>query len=184
MAELHITKQAAAQRQVDAAIRILFSGEDGLAIHTIVSAAHNVLADIDNKSEKTALRMYSDVLADLQNKYPGIPVPYEVANFKWWVQERNRSGANFLKHADRDSGKALDPSTLTTDDMLLEACVMYCNLGLEPTHEMKVFGRWHLAVYPNLESDRIVTKSGDVSDLARDEQLGFGLFLLESMGGR
>lgn len=184
MAELHITKQASAQRQLDAAIRILFSGEDVLAVHTVVSAAHNVLTDIDNKSGKTALTLYADTLSELQRKHPGIPLPPAATDFKWWLQEKNRSGANFLKHADRDSGKALDPSTLSTDHLLLEACLIYRNLGLDPTHEMNVFGRWHLAIYPSQNEDRIITKFGDVSEFDRDQQLEFGLFLLEAIGGR
>lgn len=182
MAELHITKQAAAQRQLDAAIRILFTGEDMLAVHTIVSAAHNVLTDLDNKSGKTALALYAGALSELQKKYPGIPLPRETASFKSWLQKKNRSGANFLKHADNDPSKALDPSTLSTDHLLLEACGIYRNLGLEPTHEMNVFCRWHLAVYPSQIEDRLITQSGDVSEFNRDQQLEFGLFLLEAIG--
>ena len=184
MAELHITKQAAAQRQLDAAVRILFTGEDVLAVHTIVSAAHNVLTDLDNKSGKTALALYADTLSELQKKFPGIPLPREAANFKLWLQQKNRSGANFLKHADNESSRALDPSTLSTDDLLLEACLIYRNLGLEPTHEMDVFGRWHLAIYPSQKEDHIITKSGDVSEFNRDQKLEFGSFLLETIGGR
>ena len=49
---------------------------------------------------------------------------------------------------------------------------------------MNVFGRWHLAIYPSQNEDRIITKSGDVSEFDRDQQLEFGLFLLETIGGR
>ncbi len=181
MAELHITKQAAAQRQLDAAIRILFAGEDVLAVHTIISAVHNVLTDLDNKSGKTALGLYADTLSKLQNDHPGIPLPPDPEKFKWWLQQKNRAGANFLKHADSDSGRALDPSTLSTDHLVLEACGIYRNLGLVPTHEMNVFGRWHLSVYPSQDEDHIVTKYGDVSELTRAEQLDFGEFLLETI---
>ncbi|MHB1271914.1 MAG: hypothetical protein ACYCZD_03945 [Rhodanobacter sp.] len=181
MAELHLTKQAAAQRQLDAAVRILFTGEDVLAVHTIVAAAHNVLTDLDNKSGKTSLALYADTLSKLQKAYPGIPLPQEAAEFKAWLQRKNRSGANFLKHADKDSAKALDPSTLSTDHLLLEACGIYRGLGLEPTQEMNVFGHWHLAVYPSQVEDRVITKSGDVSEFNRGEQLEFGLFLLETI---
>ena len=184
MAEIHITKQSAAQRQLDAAIRILFSGEDVLAIHTIVSAAHNVLTDIDNKGGKSLLKLYADTLTELRQTHPGIPLPANAANVKFLLHQKNRSGANFLKHADRDSDLALDPSTLNTDLLLLEACSIYRNLGLEFTYEMKVFGRWHLAVYPSQQEDRITTESGEVSELERSEQLEFGMFLLENMRGR
>ena len=41
-----MTKLAAAQRQLLAAIRMFFDGEDELAVHTIASAAYRILADI------------------------------------------------------------------------------------------------------------------------------------------
>ena len=44
--KIHVTKLAAAQRQLRAAIRMFFSGEDELAIHTVASAAYRVLSDL------------------------------------------------------------------------------------------------------------------------------------------
>lgn len=49
-ARLHVTKLAAAQRQLRAAIRMFFAGEDELAIHTVASAAYRILTDL--KSER------------------------------------------------------------------------------------------------------------------------------------
>ena len=43
---IYITKLAAAQRQLCAAIRMFFAGEDGLAVHTVASAAYRVLSDL------------------------------------------------------------------------------------------------------------------------------------------
>ena len=45
-AKVHITKLAAAQRQLRAAVRIFFSGEDELAVHTVASAAYRLLQDL------------------------------------------------------------------------------------------------------------------------------------------
>lgn len=45
-AELYVNKLAAADRQLDAAIRIYFMEEDKLAIHTLASAAYSVLSDL------------------------------------------------------------------------------------------------------------------------------------------
>jgi len=45
-AKLHITKLAAAKRQLRAAIRMYFAGEDELAIHSVASAAYRLLADL------------------------------------------------------------------------------------------------------------------------------------------
>lgn len=46
MANVQITKFAAAERQLRAAIRMYFDGEDDLAIHTVASAAHHLLSDL------------------------------------------------------------------------------------------------------------------------------------------
>jgi len=48
-AQLHIPKLAAAQRQLCAAIRMFFAGEDELAIHTVASAAYRIIADLKSK---------------------------------------------------------------------------------------------------------------------------------------
>ena len=53
MASVDITKPTAAQRQIDAAIRILFSGEDVLAVHTVVAAAHRIVLDLREKRSGT-----------------------------------------------------------------------------------------------------------------------------------
>ncbi len=48
-AEVYISKEAAAQRQIDAAVRMLFSDEDELAIHTVAAAAYRVVRDLREK---------------------------------------------------------------------------------------------------------------------------------------
>jgi hypothetical protein len=45
-ATVHITKLAAAQRQLRAAIRLYFVDEDELAIHTVASAAYRLINDL------------------------------------------------------------------------------------------------------------------------------------------
>lgn len=45
-ASFHVTKLAAAKRQVQAAIRLFFLEEDELAIHTVASAAYGLLKDL------------------------------------------------------------------------------------------------------------------------------------------
>lgn len=47
---VHVTKVAAAQRQLRAAIRLFFAEEDELAVHTVASAAYRLSADL--KSER------------------------------------------------------------------------------------------------------------------------------------
>lgn len=47
-------KLAAAQRQIDAAIRMLFLGEDELAIYTVAAAAHGILRDVMRKRGRSS----------------------------------------------------------------------------------------------------------------------------------
>jgi hypothetical protein len=44
--QVHVTKLAAAQRQLRAAIRMFFAGEDELAVHTVAAAAYKLIADL------------------------------------------------------------------------------------------------------------------------------------------
>lgn len=55
-AEVYVNKIAAAQRQLDAAIRMTFAGEDDLAIHTVAAAAYSILRDIKKKNGKNELK--------------------------------------------------------------------------------------------------------------------------------
>ena len=46
---IHVTKLAAARRQLSEAIRMFFAGADELAIHTVASAAYSVISDLKSK---------------------------------------------------------------------------------------------------------------------------------------
>jgi hypothetical protein len=55
-ARIFIKKEAAAQRQLDAAIRMSLGGEDELAIHTVAAAAYQILRDLKKKRGRKELR--------------------------------------------------------------------------------------------------------------------------------
>lgn len=185
MASVSITKLSAAQRQIDSAIRILFAGEDALAVHTVVAAAHRIVLDL---AEKRNLAPYTEsirkTIATQYRQQFGETIPndklqhwatqFEKKNFRPYL---NRP-ANFLKHADQDAGEVLSQDSLQTDTLLLVSCVTYAKLGLEYTPEMKAFFRWHLAVYPPEDGDDIKTASGYVHDLSCAHQLEVGEFML------
>ncbi len=86
MAELRTNKPDAARRQLDAAIRMLFSNEDALAIHTIACAADRILRDLADKSGKS--KFHEALKTRIK---PGMEKQFWAA--------MNKS-ANYLKHAD------------------------------------------------------------------------------------
>lgn len=190
MASVSITKLSAAQRQIDAAIRILFSEEDPLAVHTVVAAAHRIVLDL---AEKRNLAPYTEsirkTIATLYRQQFGETIPSDkLQHWATQVEKKNfrpylNHPANFLKHADQDAEEALDQDSLQTDTLLLASCVTYAKLGLEYTPEMKAFLRWHLAVYPHQDGDEIKTASGYVHDLSRTHQLEVGDFMLSHYRG-
>ena len=188
MASVSITKLSAAQRQIDAAIRILFSGEDILAVHTVVAAAHRIALDL---AEKRNLAPYTksirETIAALYRQSSEKTISnHELQHWadefeeKVFVPHLNHP-ANFLKHADRDAGKSLDQDSVQTDTLLLVSCVTYAELGLEYTAEMNAYCRWHLAVYPHEDGDAIKIDAGYVHDLPRAHQLEFGEFILSTI---
>ncbi|MBI4936800.1 MAG: hypothetical protein HY846_01020 [Nitrosomonadales bacterium] len=150
-AKVHITKLAAAERQLRAAIRLYFAEEDELAIHTIASAAYRLLADL--KAERgmdEAANVYLTSIFYVVRDYRRGTLPKDIASdpeFVEWVREvaeklpirpdskfedvsvtlprelvgqfwnqRNKV-ANFLKHADRDTGASI--SLDEVDNLLL-----------------------------------------------------------------
>lgn len=58
MAEVHINKLAAARRQLQAAIRMFFYGEDELAVHTVAAAAYRLIADLKNSRSRNEVEDY------------------------------------------------------------------------------------------------------------------------------
>ena len=184
MVSVEITKPTAAQRQIDAAIRMLFSVEDALAVHTVVAAAHRIVLDL---MEKRGQDLYAEPLREgvvgLYQEQLGISPPDEIIQRilpeagKFFRKHLNRP-ANFLKHANVDAEGFLPQDSLRTDHLLLASCAGYKQLGLALTSEMEAFGRWHLAVYPHEDTDPICTGVGYIHDLSRSEQLEFGRALL------
>lgn len=131
---LRITKIDAAKRQIDVAIRLLFSNEDPVAIHTIMAAGFQVIRDIARHQNKDFLKAYI--------------VPGKEKQF-WGAVNKI---ANFYKHADRDPDpdNFIEVSTDTNELLLFLACALYQNLEYELSHEMNAFVGWFSAIYPDL----------------------------------
>jgi hypothetical protein len=87
-AKIPITKLDAARRQIETAIILWFTESDPVSIHTLVSAGHRLVYDIN----KNSLRL--PMLGDTTNIRPGREKEYRDILAK---------AANFFKHADRDA---------------------------------------------------------------------------------
>ena len=111
----HVNKESAAQRQLDAAIRILFSGEDSLAVHTIAAAGHGLVADLaKHRGAPIADQLYEDTVKEVYRGLLGrSPTDKEVERnspkLKIQLRKWGNRPANFLKHA-KEIIYVLDPA--------------------------------------------------------------------------
>ena len=159
---IHITKLEAAQRQLDAAIRLLFDDSDSVAVHTLVGAASVI---ISNLVEKHHPDKSWDKFAQEANKI--------TAREYFQVM---RKPQNFLKHASDDANAALDFDPKDAESIAFWAVM---NLGnLAPlSMEASVLQLWYLACHaPTLELNiepykRALEVFGDLRNKPRAQRL-------------
>lgn len=163
-----LNKPEAARRQIDAAIRMLFSGEDPVAIHTLAMAGFRVLRDLAEHAE-----------SPMESLIDSIIKPDKKAEL--WRHINSLS--NFLKHADKDPDEIHDPVEEEINDVVLRLAVQYyLDLGYQPTHEMLVMIAWFMVFYPefllpntNSQLLKMVDDLAADRGLPRKEKLAKGL---------
>src|SRR5258706_6022470 len=90
-AKVHVTKLAAAGRQLQAAIRMYFAEEDELAIHTVTAASYRLLTDL--KAERgmdEAANVYLTSIFYVVRDYRRGSLPEHLASdaeFMAWVKD-------------------------------------------------------------------------------------------------
>ena len=168
MAQIRINKPEAARRQLNAAIRMLFGGEDSVAIHTLAMAGFRILRDL--ASEKDASNVARTIAAIIK---PGKEKEF------WKVMHK---AANFFKHADQDPEEILVVGDLQEVNvgMLSLASKYYVDLGYQWTPEMLALGIWFMGLdleklsleNENSQSRAVVETAIDsIRTLPREEQL-------------
>lgn len=129
-----VTKLDAASRQLDAAIQLLFSGGDSIAVHALAVAAANVFADVaEHKNAGASWRAHMCEDSGLSIKQ------LKTILHKAW---------NFFKHADHDPDVTLTFNEIESEDIIFMA-VLDCG-DLQPTScAMQAFQTWYIAAHPN-----------------------------------
>ena len=170
MDESRITKIEAAQRQINAGIRMLFRNDDPVAVHTVAMAGFRILRDLV--------------------KHKGLEHPIDSLIRPGKENELWRgasSFANFFKHANTDPDGVSDGfSEEINESVLLIAATYYGLLGCEQTDEMQTLTAWYMAVHPDILAQDanpaiqvLVLASGEIRSLERAQQLKIGSTVLE-----
>ena len=134
---IHISKLEAAKRQLDVAIRLLFDGDDPVAVHTLVGAASLIISDLvehyhpDNSWDKFAQEAN------------------QITNQQYFKVMREPQ--NFLKHAKYDPGATFDFYLKDTESVAFWAVMNLGNFGVL-SMQASVLQLWYLACHaPTLD---------------------------------
>lgn len=163
MAErIQISKLEAAKRQLDVAIRLLFDGNDAVAVHTLVGAASVIISDLMKKHHPDKSW---DKFAQEANKI--------TASEYFQVM---RKPQNFLKHARDDADATLEFDPKDTESVAFWAVMNLGNFGAL-SMEASVLQLWYLACHaprldPNVDPyKRALEAFGDLRGKLRAERL-------------
>lgn len=129
------TKREADVRQLDVAIRLLFTDRDPLTVRTLAGATYGILAD----------------LAEQQN--------LGSSSRAWIIEDSGLSrkdalkvlnaAQNYLKHADQDVETVLSFDEEENDHLIFVASLECASLCHMLSHSMQAFQIWYLALYPD-----------------------------------
>jgi hypothetical protein len=136
MAKIRINKIDAARRQIDAAIRMTFDGEDPVATHSVIAGGHRIIRDIcEKRGDIESYLRFTDWIAS----------GYERDFWRLF-----NASANFLKHADEDADHIHELDEEITDFMIVCASRWYGDLGNARSVAMNTFCFWWAVQNPKV----------------------------------
>ncbi len=155
MAKVHITKLDAARRQLETAIRLYFHNGDIVSIHTLASAAHEIVDDLA-KAKNVERTLFKGMVLDYI-----LP-----EHQKKWFEALNEA-QNYFKHADRDHQKVIQFEPRTTELTLFDSVDTYARISGEHTSLMKIFMGWFVIRHKEFfKKDAPVTFKDAMSGIA------------------
>jgi hypothetical protein len=132
----HVTKIEAVRRQLRTAYAMFFHEEDSVSIHTLASAAQEVLHDLLKRSGRGSAFIEGEFVR-----------PEKLPEYRKMISEAK----NFFKHANRDPDKVLDFHPATNDFVLMDCAHMYLLFsGGRWLRETVPFIAWFAATYPGI----------------------------------
>jgi hypothetical protein len=175
MKNLIISKLDVAKRQLETTIRLYFSNGDPVSIHTLTSAAYNVIRDINKKRGGEKLFAKDGFLDYIKEGHEK-----EV----WALINK---AENFFKHADRDHDSTIEFNPDQTEYLILEACSIYYKLSGEFPVLFKLYQNWFIANNQNVfklpeEHKRMISMgSQDVINLGREGYFNLALPIMSKI---
>lgn len=152
-----ITKLAAAEKQIDTAIRLFFENRDHLSAYTLANASREITDDIIQQRKDEIFEAESARLGDPEKVRLSYREQFrdciKPEFFECWLR-LSRKRRNFLKHADRDPDGQMED--LTPKELALIILFAAWNLhllGSKQSRERTTFAIWLGTAEPQLMKD-------------------------------
>lgn len=132
LAPTWIDKRDVAARQIAAAILMCFEGQDPVATHSVVAAAHQILIDMGARGDIHSIVKGPKAQRDRH------------ARLNW--------AANFFKHADRDADGRINIAPLKElmAEFLMDSVYLLQRVGKHLPLEAKIYWQWFVKTRPEL----------------------------------
>lgn len=133
-----VTKLEVAERQLRVAVRLFFEDRDIVSVHTLASAAQEVLIGIGKRGDITSIFKDSPLIRPEKKE--------EMARLFNEAQ-------NFFKHGSSDPGAQLKFYYGITPFYIFDAANLYIQITGKTLNEIAVFQVWFAARFPDLLSE-------------------------------
>lgn len=168
----NITKLEAARRQLDTAIRLLFTQDDAVSVHTLAHAAFGILKGLADYHDENRVLNAAKSIAQRTNE-------------KEFWKSFNRTG-NYFKHADKDATEVLSEVPEEENEALIHLAIeIYKDLNAPISTGIQVFDIWWRCInFENINDAEehfilwLDANSHRLHDEARSDLLALGNELL------
>lgn len=139
---INITKPDAARRQLRTAIRLWFDEGDPVSIHTLISAAHEIIHRMYRNSGRKGLLLDSDLVRTELRK-------------EW--AEKIKESYNFFKHFDskKEKKESINFRPELNDILIIFSSHALMQLGETPDTEQLAFAQWMLIHRPHFMDEDV-----------------------------
>jgi hypothetical protein len=132
---MKVKKIDVAREQIETAIVLFFKDDAPISVHTLGSAAFQILKDISdinngNFAFELSVRIKPEFLKLYWNKF--------------------NAAANFFKHADKDHDSELEFNDNINELLLIQCCLGYKEVAKVTTDTMIIYANWMALFYPKL----------------------------------
>jgi len=154
-----VSKLEAAERQLDQAIFLFFGEQDILSVHTLTTAAHQIISDVCKRR-------------GIPREIEDSPI-LEQFGIKREVLAVIRKPQNFFKHADKDHTESMRLNPMLSVCFIMLAVQSLLQLRTRQSPECKVFRLWFFLRLPERMPPEIKKLASIVKFTADPHDLAF-----------